>query len=174
MTISRHSRFAAGLALVALSTGASARAVKSWQISGTVSGKCKVEFLCPGSTACTTIKFAAKPTAGSTDKPNDSTGDIKWSCNIVGQPVSLTFSSQNNGVLKSSSTSLPYHVGFTGVNATSFANAYLTTPKSTTGTAGAAFTAYTGTLTLTTEPGPNLQAGEYTDMISVTITPSGL
>jgi|SRR6476661_9567750 len=171
---SRFVRFAAGAALLGMSSSAALAAkTGSTRISGTLSGKCKVEFLCPGSATCTSIKFSAKPT-GSTNTPNDSTGDIRWSCNLPGQAVSVTFTSLNNGVLKSTSATLPYHVGFQGVNATSFANKYLKPSYSTTGTSAAALTQYSGRLTLTTEPGPNVQAGEYTDMITVTITPSGL
>jgi len=161
--------------LVALPAGAFAGQTRDFQISGTLSGKCKVEFLCPGSRPCSEIKFAAK-TGSSKDTPNDSTGEIKWSCNLAGQAVTLTFHSANAGVLKAPSgkSTIPYRVAFAGTNASSFSNARLDSDKTTTGTAAAALTAYYGTLTLTTEPGPNLQSGEYVDMISVTITPSGL
>ena len=166
-------RMAGGAISLLVATSAMASETKSAQISGTLSGKCRIEFLCPGQAACSTIKFSAK-LGSPRDTPNDSTGDVKWSCNLAGQPVTLTFSSRNSGVLKSSKASIRYKVGFVGTNATSFSGLYLDSPRSTTGISTAAMTPFLGTLRLTTEPGPNIQAGEYTDMISVTITPSGL
>ena len=166
---------ALGVALAAMPAMAVGSATDDFQINGTLSGKCKVEFLCPGSKTCSEIKFAAK-LGSSKDTPNDSQGEIKWSCNLAGQAVTLTFHSANGGILiaPSGNSSIPYRVAFAGVNATSFSNARLDTDKTSTGIAAAALTPYQGILTLTTEPGPNVQSGEYVDRISVTITPSGL
>lgn len=169
-------RFAMTVAGVAgVATAANAAQTQNFQITGTLSGKCKVEFLCPGSRPCSEIKFSAK-LGSPKDTPNDSTGEIKWSCNLAGQSVTLTFHSANGGILRAPSgrSTVPYKMAFAGTNANSFSNVTLDSDKSTTGIAAAALTAYYGTLTLTTIPGPNLQAGEYVDTISVTITPSGL
>lgn len=166
----------AGLALAALASSASAAGTNNLKLNGTLTGKCKVEFVCPGSATCNSLRFAAKLASKDKDTPNDSTGTIKWSCNMAGQAATIMFTSRNNGVLltQNGRNSLPYVVSLAGQNINGFVNQPLTSPKTGTGTAMTALAVYTGTLTLNTMPGPNLQAGSYEDMISVTITPSGL
>lgn len=178
--MAEHSRFSvpAGLlALVACASSASASGSASVQLSGTLTGRCKVEFVCPGVATCTSLRFAAKLASRDKDTPNDSTGTIKWSCNAAGQAVGITFTSARGGVLRSMSgnSSIPYVVSLSGQNIAGFTGESLSTPKTSTGMAMAAMSVYTGLLTLNTPSVPsNLQAGSYEDTISVTINPSGL
>jgi hypothetical protein len=164
-------RYAARAAAVGLATcSAAALAVPAqWTVSGTLAGNCRVEFECPGSKTCSEIRFS--------NKPNETSGQVKWRCNISGQPVVLEFRSQNSGVLinPQDTKSLGYKVSFTGAGGPGFANQLLNVPVNATANAGTAFVEMTGQFSIDVQPRPEkLIAGRYNDQISVTITPNGM
>lgn len=140
-----------------------------WQISGSVGGLCKIEFECPGSKTCTQIRFS--------NKPNETSGTVKWRCNVTGQPVTLTFRSENGGVLinPQDTESLPYSMSYSGAGTSGVSARSLTSPVQVPGVSGQAFAEMTGVISLDITPRRSkLIAGRYNDQISVTITPSGL
>ncbi len=170
---SRLLHLTAGVVLALWSVDGWAASQKSTAIAGTLQGKCKVEFLCPGAATCTSLKFTAKA-QNSKETPNDTTGDVRWSCNLSGQSATLTFTSANGGILKSTNASFPYTISYTGSNSTTLSRVDLKQPRYVTGTSVTALTIYNGVLTLRPEPNGPFYAGNYTDTISVTINPSGL
>jgi len=128
-----------------------------------------LESECPGSKTCTEIRFS--------NKPNETSGDVKWRCNVSGQPVILEFRSQNGGVLinPQDTEALHYRVSYSGGGSSGFTSQQLTAPVQASANAGTAFTEMTGTLRLDITPRrTRLIAGRYNDQISVTITPSGM
>lgn len=140
-----------------------------WQISGSVGGLCKIEFECPGSKTCTQIRFS--------NKPNETSGTVKWRCNVAGQPVTLQFRSENGGVLinPQDTESLPFTMSYSGTGTSGVAAKSLSMPVQIPGVSGAAFAEMTGIISLDIVPRRSrLIAGRYNDQISVTITPSGL
>jgi hypothetical protein len=162
------SRRIAVVALTLCSAGAIA-APAQWGISGTLAGNCKIEFECPGSKTCTEIRFS--------NKPNETSGDVKWRCNIAGQPVVLEFTSQNGGVLinPQDTKGLGYLVSYSGGGSPGFTGQPLNAPAHATANGGVAFVEMTGRLTIDVRPRPEkLIAGRYNDQISVTITPNGM
>jgi hypothetical protein len=164
----RHAARALTVGVTACSAAAIA-APAQWTVAGTLAGNCRVEFECPGSKTCSEIRFS--------NKPNETSGEVKWRCNISGQPVVLEFRSQNGGVLinPQDTKSLGYRVSYTGGGGAGFANQHLTAPVSTGANAGTAFVEMTGKLSIDVVPPPEkLIAGRYNDQISVTITPNGM
>jgi spore coat protein U-like protein len=165
-------RLAGGIALAATAaSAASAGKTGSTLIGGTLAGKCKVTVMC-GSDACSSIDAQYNRSGGNGN--NTITGNVVWQCNLTNQPVVLTFTSANNGVLKNGANQLTYKAAFTGVNLATFTGQTLNPSRTSAGASGSANQQFSGTLTLTVDPNQNPQPGNYFDTVTVTISPNGL
>lgn len=143
----------------------------SAQISGELARACFIEYDCGADDRCLSLELDNRTTA-------QDTALVTWQCNYAVGSATMEFESENLGVLKNNSApgdpGLDYRASYTGGDNSGFALLRLDTTVRTTATPSTPNVDIQGYIQLRLEPRATpLFAGNYTDRITVTITPNG-